>query len=127
MNESTKLYCPCGGELKLIGTTHTGHTHQCTTCEELQAPFGHNDPTERVRFLVALEYDEAADLYNHREHQPVDFAKAQVTDNAVIFRFTLSRHHTEMLRALLRIVGGMDSPANRDLNMVEQGDPKYIE
>ena len=126
MNES-KLYCPCGGELTLIGTTHTGHTHQCKTCGELHAPFGHTEPTESVRFLVALEYDEAADLHNHREHQPEDFSKAQVTDNAVIFRFTLSREQTETLRSLLRIVAGMDSPANRDLNLVEQGDLKYIE
>lgn len=127
MSKETKLSCPCGGNLKLIGTTHTGHTHQCGTCGELQAPFGHDEPTERVRFLVALEYDEAADLDNHREHMPESFNKAEVTDNAVIFRFTLSREHTETLRSLLRIVAGMDSPANRDLNMVEQGDPKYIE
>ena len=128
MNKETeKLYCPCGGELTQIGITHTGHTHQCKTCGELHAPFGHTESTERVRFLVALDYDEQDVMDNQREHLKEEFARAKVDGQSVVFYFSTTRYQAEQVRALLRVVAGMDTPLNRDLNMIEEGDKRYVD
>lgn len=42
-----KLHCPCGGELiALKGATPSGHTHQCSECDSLMAPYGLEDRWE---------------------------------------------------------------------------------
>lgn len=79
---------------------------------------------DKVRFFVALEFDEIKDLENQREHMPAEFDKAEVTDNAVLFHFEMSRNQTEMLRALLRVSLSMDNQ-NHDVNLIEEGDKRY--
>lgn len=87
-------------------------------------------PEPTIRAIISIDYEDFGEetLEAQIEHQLEEFKKyTKVSELEVFFAFEAPQETVEKIRAMLRITAGLDSPMNRNLNMIIDGDRLFSE